>query len=263
MEMKPPSAAPAPALTSIVGVAPPTHLKPLSFVATLLLFAIPAAVFSVSLLVVLPVLVRHGMSYFVIFNLCFGTPLGLMLASAFIGYRLERRPFTWPAIRDRFRLGKLSLSGWLWTVGLIAFLFISVAGVEYLTSVARLRGLHIFTWPAEFARFEAALEHTGRDFLGIPLPGALLGPVVVHGLPNNIQCFRRRIVVAGVYSAPAGTIARRMDMGYSRRFVGVIPFFLLSKRVGHCPLFAHYLFNCFRLPAREKHLAGCDSTYRL
>jgi len=93
-----------------------------------------------------------------------------MLAAAFIGYRLEGRPFTWPSIRGRFRLEKLTLSGWLWTIGLIAFIFISGA-VEDTFLVGRLKGLHIISWPAEFARFEAALEHTGTAFLGIPLHG--------------------------------------------------------------------------------------------
>jgi membrane protease YdiL (CAAX protease family) len=150
------------------GLAPP--IKPISFLATVLLFGVPCAIFSVSLLVLLPALIRSGFSLFAVFNLTFLPPLALLLIAAFAGLKLEGRALTWPVVRDRFRLGRLTRYGWLWILGLCVFNFLvgALAGSALENPPAELR---IFTWPKEFADFMGALQNTGTDFLGIPLRG--------------------------------------------------------------------------------------------
>ena len=145
-------------------------IKPLSIPATVLLFAVPSAVFSFSYLALLPFLVRRGFSLFAVFNLAFVPPLALLLIAALAGLKLERRPVTWRAIRNRFRLGRMSFRAWLWTAGILLLVLAGSAGLNYLfpTSPTSFR---LFTWPQEFTHFMQALHSVGKDFLGIPLPG--------------------------------------------------------------------------------------------
>ncbi len=73
---------------------PGVPLKPIGLGASVLYFGIPAAVFSASILGLLPWLIRRGHSPFLVFNLTFGGPLALMLLAALVAYRLEGRPWT-------------------------------------------------------------------------------------------------------------------------------------------------------------------------
>lgn len=150
------------------GLIPP--IQPISFLTTILLFAVPSAIFSFSYLVLLPALTRRGFSLFAVFNLTFVSPLALLLIAAFTGLRLEGRHFTWPAIRDRLRLGRMPGYGWLWVVGVFAFVILAAVAMDYVfpTSPTSLR---LFTWPKEFADLFAALHNVDKDFLGIPLRG--------------------------------------------------------------------------------------------
>ena len=90
-------------------------LRPLGLGQALLYFGIPAAVFSASLLGLLPWMVRHGVSHFVTFNVTFGVPLALMLLAAIIAYRLEGRPWSMPAFRERMQA---------WLIPMLCLVFI-------------------------------------------------------------------------------------------------------------------------------------------
>jgi membrane protease YdiL (CAAX protease family) len=145
-------------------------LRPISFLVTVLLFAVPAAITSFSLLVVLPALMRRGFSLFAVFNLTFLPPLALMLIAAFAGLKVEGRSLTWPVIRDRLRLGRMPRHGWWWVLGLCLFnVLAGVVGSPLLRHTPA--SLHLYTWPKEFAAFMQAFGNTGKEFLGIPLPG--------------------------------------------------------------------------------------------
>ena len=161
-------------------------IRPISVPATILLFAVPSALFSISYLVLLPFLIRKGLSPFAVFNLAFVPPLALLLIAALVGLRLERRPFTWPAIRDRFRLGRMSGYAWLWMVGVFVFVIATSAAIDYLLPSSQTT-LRLFTWPKEFANFMQALRGTDKDFLGISLAGRwwiflyfILGPFALN-----------------------------------------------------------------------------------
>jgi membrane protease YdiL (CAAX protease family) len=145
-------------------------IKPISLLMTLLLFGVPFVIFSLSVLVLLPSLVRRGLSPFAVVNLTFNPPLALLLIASFVGLKLEGRTLTWPVIRDRFRLGRLPRHGWLWVLGLCFFDFAVGAFVSSWLSHPPAE-LRIFTWPKELTDFIGAMYSPGKEFLGITLRG--------------------------------------------------------------------------------------------
>ena len=145
-------------------------LNPISFLTTVLLFAVPAAVFSLSLLVLLPALMRRGFSLFFIFNFTFLLPLAMLLLASFAGLKLEGRLLTWTAMRERLRLGRLPRYGWLWVAGLSVFEILGSMLEGYVFQVSPT-SLHLYTPPKEFSEFMGALYSGGKEFMGIPLHG--------------------------------------------------------------------------------------------
>ena len=77
------------------------RLKPIGLAASLLYFGIPAAIFSASILGLLPWMIRQGYSQLTTFLVTFGGPLAAMLIAALVFYRLEGRAWHWPDFRDR------------------------------------------------------------------------------------------------------------------------------------------------------------------
>ena len=133
----------------------------------LLYFGIPAAVFSASILGLLPWMIRQGVSPFVTFNVTFGGPLTLMLVSAIVAYRLEGRPWSMGAFRDRMRLGRFDWRLGVWGLAVGAFSFL----VNPLLAVlAPLEKVRLYTAPQEFTALMASITG-GKDFLGVPTAG--------------------------------------------------------------------------------------------
>jgi hypothetical protein len=87
------------------------------------LFAASSGLFFLSLYGLLPALRRHGVSWFAAFNLVLALPLALLSVAAVVACRWEGYALSWPALRDRLRLGRPSLSAWLWTVALSIFMY--------------------------------------------------------------------------------------------------------------------------------------------
>ena len=142
------------------------RLKPIGPIGSLAYFGLPAGVFGAAILGVLPWMVRQGYAPLQIFAVTFVGPLVLMLGAAFIAYRLEGRAWPWPAFRDRMRLGRMSRSDWLWTVGLVLATFALQWAVGPLA--AKFEGLTLFQPPSEFANFMAGMRQ--GDF-GVDLKG--------------------------------------------------------------------------------------------
>src|SRR5687767_1882529 len=144
-------------------------LRPLGFGQALLYFGIPAAWFSLSLLGLLPWMIRRGVSQFVTFNVTFGVPLALMLLAAIIAYRLEGRPWSMPAFRERMRLERFDWRHLLWGLGIGAFY---AFGNPLLARVLQpLSRVPLYTAPDEFNALRTAMV-AGKEFLGIPTAGA-------------------------------------------------------------------------------------------
>ncbi|MEO8453057.1 MAG: CPBP family intramembrane glutamic endopeptidase [Gemmatimonadota bacterium] len=123
-------------------------LKPIGLLGSLLYFGIPSALFSASILGLLPWMIRHGYSQVITFFVTFGLPLSGMLVAAFVAYRLEGRPWTWPAFRDRMRLRKPTPRDWLWTLGLA--IVATFGGILWGPVAGLFSGIHFYTAPPEF-----------------------------------------------------------------------------------------------------------------
>ena len=96
----------------------PTTIKPMPFWLSSLFFGIPSAIGWLGIYVGLPALARAGVPLFWNSLLCIVGPLALMLAAAFVAYRLEGNPLSWAGVRARFRLKPLRNKEWFWTLGL-------------------------------------------------------------------------------------------------------------------------------------------------
>jgi len=142
-------------------------LRPIGWIGSLLYFGIPSAIFSASLLGLLPWMVRHRYGSLTIFNVTFGGPLALMLVAALVAYRLEGHPWTWPALRDRLRLQRPSAKDWLWTVALVV---VSLGLGRLVGPVAQaLSSIHLVTQPSEFSSYLATMQQS--PFPDIDLKG--------------------------------------------------------------------------------------------
>lgn len=97
-------------------------LKPMPLWAAFLMFAIPSALTTIGLYVVLPIIAERISSpvlwWFLLF---YAGPLALMVPAAFIAYRLEGNPPTWQAFKERMNLKPLKGRDWLWILALIVF----------------------------------------------------------------------------------------------------------------------------------------------
>jgi membrane protease YdiL (CAAX protease family) len=147
----------------------PAGLRPLGIGQALLYFGIPSAIFSASILGLLPWMIRQGVSPFVTFNVTFGGPLALMLVASIVAYRLEGRPWSMSAFRERMRLGPLDWRLGAWGVAIGAF---SLLVSPLLPVVLRpLEQVHLYTAPKEFTALMGSVA-SGKDFLGVPAAGA-------------------------------------------------------------------------------------------
>jgi hypothetical protein len=98
-------------------------IPPMPLYRAALVFAATSLVFFLILYVLLPLLRRNNISWFVCFNLVLAVPMFLLVGCALLAYASEGNPLRWHDLRDRFRLRSMDLSSWLWTVGLAIFMF--------------------------------------------------------------------------------------------------------------------------------------------
>ena len=144
------------------------RLKPMGLAASLLYFSIPAAIFSASILGLLPWMIRQGYSQLTTFLVTFGGPLAAMLIAALVFYRLEGRAWNWPDFRARMRLQAPSARDWMLTVALVAVIF----GGQWLIGqfvVPLFSGLHLYDAPPEFGAVMGGIQ--GGVFDGRPMAG--------------------------------------------------------------------------------------------
>ncbi len=133
------------------------RLAPIGLVASLLYFGIPAAIFSASILGLLPWMIRLGASQLFTFYVTFGGPLALLLVCSLVAYRWEGRPWHWAPFRDRMRLQRMTSRDWIFTVALIAVIY----GGQMLVGpyIAPLfDGVRFFNAPKEFGEVMSGLQ---------------------------------------------------------------------------------------------------------
>ncbi|MBM4367839.1 MAG: CPBP family intramembrane metalloprotease [Deltaproteobacteria bacterium] len=151
-----------------------TNLKPLGWTGSLLLFGIPAAVFTLFLFWVLPAVAAAGTDPLLTFHAGFVAPLALMLIAAFVAYRLEGRPWTWAGIRERFRLERPDGRTWAWTAALVA---LAVVLLPVFPVTAWIQGLlanvPLYDPPQGYSSFMSGLSDGQTHIFGRPFTWGL------------------------------------------------------------------------------------------
>jgi len=104
-------------------------IRAMPFGLSLLYFGIPTAVLFAGFHLVMPALIAADARPFYAFLLATGTPLALMLAASLVAYRLEGNAMTWPDLKHRFRLHRMSGKTWVSTIVVFILLF-------FLTGIA-------------------------------------------------------------------------------------------------------------------------------
>ena len=87
------------------------------------IFAATSLLFFVCLYVMLPSLRRMQTDWFICFNLVLAMPMFVLVGLAFWAIKREGWSMHWPLLRDRFRLGGMDFSSWIWTTSLAVFMF--------------------------------------------------------------------------------------------------------------------------------------------
>jgi membrane protease YdiL (CAAX protease family) len=116
-------------------------IQPMGPLSSLLYFGIPAAVLYAAVYLLIPALDDAGLSPFMAYLIALLIPLVLMLMAALIAYRLEGNPPTWEALKDRFRLHRMTGRMWLWTIGLSLFGLITMAAFGAISRALIQKGI--------------------------------------------------------------------------------------------------------------------------
>jgi membrane protease YdiL (CAAX protease family) len=84
---------------------------------SLLFFGLPTLAAFLCFYLLMPALIHAGVLPFYSHSIALIIPLAGLLVAALVAYRLEGRPWTWPAMRARFRWRRMDGRAWLWTLG--------------------------------------------------------------------------------------------------------------------------------------------------
>src|SRR5881397_1218395 len=98
-------------------------ISPAGWLASLLLFGIPALTFALLFHCAGPNLLQRTTSWWRIFHLLLILPLALMLLAAFVGAAIDVRSTSRNALTQRLRLSFPSATAWIWAVALSGFMY--------------------------------------------------------------------------------------------------------------------------------------------
>jgi membrane protease YdiL (CAAX protease family) len=140
-------------------------LSPMPFWQSIAFFGIPWLFFVVCIHILVPALYRAGIPIFLNFLISLGIPLGLLILASCVAYRREGWPWTWSAFRDRFRLGAMHGSTWLWAIGLSVFMFLAPAFLSFTSAL-------ILQMSPMSVPLQRMFDIRLTSFMGNPLSGA-------------------------------------------------------------------------------------------
>lgn len=153
----------------------PAVIPPLGWLGSILLFGIPSLIFTAFLFHLMPAVVAAGASKFAGFHAGFMAPLALMLIAALAAYRLERGEFSWAGLKDRFRLGRLDRTGWLWTAGLVLWMVLQLPVFPINGAIQHaFESVKFYDPPAGYTTFMNSLTDGQEQILGLPFSWGLL-----------------------------------------------------------------------------------------
>ena len=98
-------------------------ISPAGWLASSLLFGIPALIFAFLFHWAGPSLLRQMSSWWRIFHLLLILPLALMLIAAIIGAAIDIRFASWRALKQRLRLSAPNATVWIWAAAISGFMY--------------------------------------------------------------------------------------------------------------------------------------------
>ena len=165
---------------------PSPNLKPMPLWMAILMFAAPAALMTLGLYIILPMIAaRVSYPMFWWFLLLYLFPLSLMLPASYIAYRLEGNPPTWQAFTQRFNIKPLKGKDWAWVIGLVVF----GLATSTLSFTSRWLASLPFFSPPEFIPpvIDPRITTLPKEIMGISLAGNWLILIIyAFGLVINI-----------------------------------------------------------------------------
>jgi membrane protease YdiL (CAAX protease family) len=178
-------------------------MKPAGWLATTLLFGVPAVIFAFLFHWLGPDLWRQGTSWWRIFHLLLVLPLALMLVAALLGAAIDLRSVFWKGLQQRLRLSGPGGVAWLGAAALSGFMYggnsadliaVAVSWFALWKEKTNKKWMFVATLIAVFVKGNAVLlqpslqsvrffdpsgffseffSHFGpHDFMGLPLQGA-------------------------------------------------------------------------------------------
>jgi membrane protease YdiL (CAAX protease family) len=149
------------------------RLKPLRFWVAFLMFAVPSALVTFGLYVLMPAIARRVESGLIWWFLAlYIGPLMLLVPAALVAYRLEGYPWSWDVFKRRIRLKRVTGRGWLWVSGIVA---VGLTASVLLSGTLPWLADHPWFTPPDFIppAVDPRLQQTGipTDILGTSLVG--------------------------------------------------------------------------------------------
>ena len=240
-------------------------IKPAGWLATTLLFGVPALIFAFLFHWLGPDIWRQGTSWWGTFHFLLVLPLALMLVAALLGAAIDLRSVSWKALRQRLRLSAPDGVVWLWAAALSGFMYggnwadlIAVAGSWFALWKAKTNKKWIFvaTLIGVFVKRNAALLQPGlqsvrffdpsafyseffshfgpHDFMGLPLRGAWWIPVY-YAFVMLVCNIGGEELWARLCAAPTETRIRQDCVGYPWRFLVSLSPIHAADALGHGP----------------------------
>lgn len=156
---------------------PAALMKPMPLWQAFLMFAVPSALQTVSMYVILPMIaarVSYPMLWW--FLALYLIPLTFMLPAAYIAYRMEGNPPTWHAFKNRFNIKPLKGKDWGWVIGLV----ILGLATSALSVVSRWLATLPFFTPPEFVPpvVDPRITTLPTEVMGVPLHGNWLALII-------------------------------------------------------------------------------------
>jgi membrane protease YdiL (CAAX protease family) len=99
---------------------------------TILYWAFPAALLTITHYVLVPAAVENsGQPYLVAYLIAYTTTMGLFFLAAFVAFRVEGNKPTVRALAARYRLQRMGIHDWLWSIALFLLIGASVIGLGF------------------------------------------------------------------------------------------------------------------------------------
>jgi membrane protease YdiL (CAAX protease family) len=155
---------------------------------SLLFFGIPSCVFTFNVYVLIPALVRSGVSVFTGYNLFYFSFFTLLIVPAVLAHRREGHPGGLGAFKARMMIGRMDPLDWL--LALTVLLIFAASGLAFLPTQVELMHLPVFAPPdflPSWADPRAVQEGVWLEFMGYPVTGKWwLAPLFLLFFLSNI-----------------------------------------------------------------------------